>query len=50
MAWLSGTTDFTSTTSRTPDPGWNASESIEPRSPQIENETSTATSQPHRRS
>lgn len=50
VASESGTTDLTSTTSTIPVVRWNAKMSIEPRSPQIENDTSTETSQPDARS
>lgn len=46
VAWRSGTTDFTSTTTRDPVSRWNARMSIVPRSPRMLNETSVATSQP----
>lgn len=39
--------DFTSITSSAPRAAWNASTSIEPRSPQIANKTSTSTSTVH---
>ena len=49
VAWESGTTDLTSTTSTIPVARWNAKMSIEPRSPQTEKDASTATSQPDAR-
>lgn len=46
IAWRSGTTDLISTTSTVAVGRCQARMSIAPRSPQIENETSTAVSQP----
>jgi hypothetical protein len=46
VAWASGTIDFASTTRTEPVARWSARMSIDPRSPQTENDASTATSQP----
>ena len=46
IAWMSGTTLLTSTTSSDPVGGWKARMSIEPRSPATLNETSGSASQP----
>jgi len=45
IACMSGTTDFTSTTSRTPVPGWKPRTSIEPRCPRRSKVTSATASQ-----